>query len=117
MTMLRMRRWSRVIALAVLAATVRLPHVGLDDAACAPAAEGSYAPHHETDHAVRAAAQGGTDHCAICHLTRSTRMSRPAVALCAADCPVVELVAAETTSSACAAPHAQLPARAPPIRL
>ena len=117
MSLSRMRRWSRVVALAVVLTTVRLPHVGLDDAACAPAAEGTYAPHSETDHSLRSAAQPDSDHCAICHLTRSTRMSRPQVAACAADCPAVELIAAESTQSAFSAPHAQLPARAPPIRL
>ena len=114
MTSSRMRRWSRVVALAVMLATVRVPHVGLDDAACAPEAAGTYAPHNETDHAIRAAAQGASDHCAVCHWIRSARSSRPQVAACTADCPVLEPLPWDAVRSPFSAALVQVPARAPP---
>jgi hypothetical protein len=117
MTLLRMRRWSRVVALAVALATVRLPHVGLDDAACAPSAEGSYAPHNETDHSIRSAGQQASDHCAICHFIRSARSSRPPVAASAAYCPILEQIPGDAVRFPSVAPHAEVPARAPPSTL
>jgi hypothetical protein len=66
------RRWSRVVALVLLAATVRLPHAAADDDACAPwlliqSADGGMAVAQDSG------AAATPDHCAICHWTRLLR--------------------------------------------
>lgn len=77
MSLLRLRRWSRVVSVVLLcAAAGGLPHFAADDPGCLIPVE-SFDAHEETQHVVRAAGAVHTaDHCAICHWTRSLRSPR-----------------------------------------
>ena len=77
MSVLRLRRWSRLVSVVLLcAAAGGLPHSAADDPGCLTPVE-SFDAHHETQHVVGAAGGAHTsDHCAICHWTRSLRAPR-----------------------------------------
>src|SRR5918994_1887425 len=71
MRLWRGRRWARLLAMVLLAASTRLPHFGPDDPACAPLFAG-------TPTGVPALTEGlgaaeSPEHCAICHWTRLLR--------------------------------------------
>jgi hypothetical protein len=110
------RRWSRLLAVLLLLASGRLPHVAADDAACVPGSAEA-AAHDETRHAYRDGSVAHTDHCAVCHWARSLRAPGGASAAAAIE------VRPESSVVALAAHPPQGPfleglaARAPPARL
>jgi len=112
MSLLRLRRWSRALAVLLLVVSVRaLPHLESDDLGCLPALE----HHDDTRQAIR---PGGVpaqaDHCDVCHLTRSLRAPKPAPALCIAQITSSAPVRLDRAESPRAAVRRLLPARAPP---
>jgi hypothetical protein len=114
MRFMRTHRWLRLVAALLLFTTVRLPHVDLDDAACAPVPSGAYAAHDETQHALGTAKHDTTDHCALCHWTRTLRSSRPQSTGSIADSPRLAHLAGGAVAARPGATPASLPARAPP---
>src|SRR5215207_4690743 len=68
----RMRRWAHTVALVLLVASARLPHLGQDDQACASlVSDGSSQGRSALGAGSDAALQ--PEHCAICHWTRLLR--------------------------------------------
>src|SRR5690349_24381997 len=117
MRFVRVRRWTRIVALLLLVASVRPFHSASDDPGCAwPDAVSS----RDGGSALAKAtgtATGAQDHCAICHWTRVLRSP-----LTETGVTVVALSATATLESSgprvCLAPtHDHLPARAPPAFL
>ena len=116
MTLWQLRRWSRVVALVLLAATVRLPHAAADDEACAPwlsiqPADGGMAV--AQDNGVSPA----TDHCAICHWTRLLRSPLTPLGVLFAATGAATTLERGPQHSYVAPVHNHLPARAPPAEL
>ena len=71
MTPFRLRRWSRTVAVLLLAASAAgVPHLEKGDQACAPVMVGE---HDASKHAFRAPIAVEHAHCAICHWTRLPR--------------------------------------------
>jgi hypothetical protein len=115
MSFRQVRRWSRLVSMLVLLATISgLPHWAQDDGACLVVAADSYGSHDETQHVLVAGGREGQDHCALCHWTRQLRSPRHALS--------AAIVAIQPPSSVFRVParaHAapsldNLPARAPP---
>ena len=113
----RFRRLSRVIATVLLLAAARLPHVAMDDAACAPAAIPGVGEHDETQHVLHAAVDVKREHCAVCHWTRSLRSPRASLTIIndQVDPPTQVHGALEAAVASAVLRH--LPARAPPSLL
>jgi hypothetical protein len=117
MSLQRMRRWSRLVALMLLLAAIRgLPHLAQDDDACADL-RGSYQGHDETDHALGPAGQSHTDHCALCHWTRLLRDPRPALGPSVGDASLASRFYWSDVDVYAAPALEHLPARAPPAVL
>ena len=119
MSLSRMRRWSRLVTAVLLLATAcGLPHLDGDDLACLGGAfSGTYEPHDETDHGMRAGDHGDSDHCAVCHWTRLLRAPRPALGAV-----LDSIVPPSLLERSCAAARLtpaleSLPSRAPPAVL
>jgi hypothetical protein len=112
MILLRLRSSARVIALVLLAVSLRgVQHLQRDDDACVrPILD----QHDESKHVIGAATAVDHEHCAICHWTRSPRRASAAPAPFAA--PVASTIAFHRgQTSPCRAPALdKLPARAPP---
>ena len=115
MSLSRLRRWSRVVAvLLLMAAGPAMPHFAQGDFACDLAALAA-GEHDASKHGFRAAGDDAErDHCALCHWSRSLRS------------PLTPLGIAVTPAAPAAAEHGvvaavplspvleNLPARAPP---
>ncbi len=113
-----MRRWSRLVAMVLLFATMRgLPHLAQDDAECLPAAVGAYGDHHETEHSLLPAGLEAQEHCAICHWTRSLRSPRAEAAGWVSQFTPPSLVYGGADRPLSAPVLESLPARAPPASL
>ena len=111
-----MRRWPRVVALLLLVASARLPHVGQDDQACAPlSAEASSQDGSALIDGSGIASQ--PDHCAICHWTRLLRSPLTVVGVTAASVGPATVVARRALPFHVDPVNAHLPARAPPSTL
>jgi hypothetical protein len=113
----RLRRWSRVIAAVLLVAAIRLPHAAVDDAACMPAAIPSYGDHDESQHSLQPGSQAESEHCAVCHWTRSLRSPRTLLNLGAAEISPPGIVHRLDRAEVLPAVVENLPARAPPASL
>jgi hypothetical protein len=117
MSLPRLRRPSRFIAVVLLLAAARLPHIAGDDGACLPGAIPSYVAHDESQHSLESGSPHEDDHCAVCHWTRSLRSPRTAVASAAAQVNPPTLLHRSDAAAARSADVAHLPARAPPSAL
>jgi hypothetical protein len=115
----RLRRWSRVIAVVLLVAAIRLPHAAVDDAACMPAAIPSYGDHDESQHSLQPGpgSQAESEHCAVCHWTRSLRSPRTLLNLGVAELSPPSIVLRLDRAEVLPAVVDNLPARAPPADL
>jgi hypothetical protein len=112
----RLKRWSRAVALVLLAATVRLSHIAADDAACAPwlsiqPADGGMAV--AQDNGVSSA----SDHCAICHWTRLLRSPLTPLGVLFAASGAARPLERGPQHPYVAPVRPHLPARAPPADL
>jgi hypothetical protein len=117
MRLVRVRRWSRVVALLLLVASLRPFHAAADDPGCAWA--DAVSSHDGTSFLGKttAAASGTQDHCAICHWTRLLRSPLTETGFTVA-------ATAATAPLECVGPHGYVapthdhfPARAPPAFL
>jgi hypothetical protein len=117
MSLTRFRRSSRVIAAVLLLAAARLPHVAVDDAACVPAAIPGYGEHDESQHGFQANVPAGSEHCAVCHWTRSLRSPRAVLTLAVAEVAPPVIVHRIAEAEVVSAFLEDLPARAPPSSL
>lgn len=118
MGVLRVRRWSRLIAVALLFASAHgLPHFEPDDPACPSGPEESYAPHDETQHVLRPGGTADHEHCAVCHWTRSLRSPYGGVAGWALTLSPRAPVYKPSSRAHAALLADNLPARAPPAAL
>jgi hypothetical protein len=118
MSLVRMRRGARLVAVVLLvAAASALPHLPLDDEGClAPAAKWSQ-QHDEWQAGVRSASDQPRDHCAVCHWNRTVRSPRASIVAAVAQI-VPCLLVTETGWAVPPAPVLEnLPARAPPQTL
>jgi hypothetical protein len=113
MTLGEVRRWSRVVALVLLAATVRLPHGAADDQACspwlatAPATGGLGVAQDDGD-------APPPDHCAICHWTRLLRSPLTPLGVVVLPTGAATTLDRGARHSYVAPVNDHLPARAPP---
>ena len=112
MALSRWRRWSRVVALVLLAAVVRVPHNASDDQDCSPwlaiqPVNGGAAVAQD-DEATPA------DHCAICHWTRLLRSPLTSLGVMVAPAGTATTLERGPQNTYVAHAHNQLPARAPP---
>jgi hypothetical protein len=111
---LRMRGWSRAIAvLLVCAALPGLSHLAEDDAACLSAFE-AFTPHDHGRHAFRSGEPPHQDHCAICHWSRSLRTPRSVATAWAGPVRISDPVAPAADSPHLPPALEHTPARAPP---
>ena len=118
MSLLRLRRWSRMVSVVLLLASGGgLPHFAVDDPGCLTPVE-SFGEHDETQHALGAAgAPHSAEHCAVCHWTRTLRSPRAAAASLAPQA-VSSAGLFRLLSPVHLAPVMEhLPARAPPALL
>ena len=116
MTLCRWRRWSRVVALVLLAAAVRLPHSAADDQDCLPwlavqPADGGMAVAQDEG------ASQAPDHCAICHWTRLLRSPLTPLGVVVAPAGAATTLERGPQHSHVAPVNEHLPARAPPADL
>ena len=118
MTLDRVRRSSRLVAVMLLLAMFRgAVHLAQDDFACAPASGSAYQQHAETDHQLVSGDQPADEHCALCHWVRTLRAPRAVLAGW-----VAHLAAPTLLDRAPVRVHGtpflpQLAPRAPPARL
>ena len=116
MRLWRLRRWTRLVALVLLVASARLPHLGQDDQACAGlVAAGSSQDASGLIEASGVASQ--SDHCAICHWTRLLRSPLTIVRVTVASTGPAILVSQRALPVHADPVAAHLPARAPPAIL
>ena len=111
-----MRRWARTVALVLLVASARLPHVGQDDQLCASVTSNESSP----DDSVLGDASGAAsqpDHCAICHWTRLLRSPLTVVGISATNVGPATLVLRGAIPAHVDPVTGHLPARAPPALL
>lgn len=112
----RLRRWARTVALLLLVASARLPHLGQDDQACASfGSDGSSQDSSAFGAGSDAASQ--PEHCAICHWTRLLRSPLTAVGITTTNVGPAALVLRGTLPLHLDPIHEHLPARAPPALL
>lgn len=115
MALLRLRRSSRAIAALLLIASLRaIPHLESDDLGCLPVAD----EQEQASAALRPQSpEPASEHCDVCHLTRSIRAKRPTAALLVT--PTVQAQAIWTDGSVRprAADLHVLSGRAPPASL
>ena len=118
MALRHMRRWSRLVAVVLLLASVgAVPHLTQDDAACANVPAEAYGAHQETQHGLSAAGPEHQDHCALCHWTRSLRSPRTDAAGWSLELAPPTLVHRQSNRAHAAPSLDNLPARAPPATL
>jgi hypothetical protein len=111
-----MRRWARAVALVLLVASARLPHVGQDDQACAPVFAGG----SSQDYSALGAGSGvesQPEHCAICHWTRLLRSPLTSVGLTSGSLMPATVVLRHAPPLHVDPVDNLLPARAPPALL
>jgi hypothetical protein len=115
MALLRLRRSGRAIAALLLIASLRaLPHLESDDLGCLPVAD-------EQEQASASLRPQGTEssseHCDVCHLTRSIRAPRPSAALVVTPAVRVQAIWADWSVRPRAADLHVPSGRAPPASL
>jgi hypothetical protein len=117
MRLVRLRHWSRVVALLLLVISVRPFHAASDDPGCAwPDAvstrDGASALGKANDATTEA-----QDHCAICHWTRLLRSPLTGTGLTVAAIAPTTPFDSSRPGGYVAPTHDHLPARAPPVFL
>jgi hypothetical protein len=117
MSLTWMRRWSRLIAVVLLFAAARLPHLDADDVACVAWPTQADGAHDETKHGLRTATSEDGDHCAVCHWTRTLRSPGPDITVVLAHVALPSLLPASADGIVSASFVRNLPARAPPSAL
>jgi hypothetical protein len=117
MKLVRLRHWSRVVALVLLVVSVRPFHAAADDPGCAWPDTVSTRDGASSLAKASGTGSGTQDHCAICHWSRLLRSPLTGTGF-------TVVAAAATTPLECAGPrgyvaptHDHLPARAPPVVL
>ena len=110
MCLARLRRFSRGIALVLLASFWGLSHWTGDDA-CALIVEA----HDESRHAIGAATGETPDHCAVCHSLRTPRRPFGRISHVASPFLTGVVIDTSTASLHLDPAHTRVPARAPPI--
>ena len=113
----RMRRWSRLVAMILLLSAARgLPHLAQDDASCAQTDLGRDVRHDRAGQAMRAGSGllAADRHCAVCHFIRSLRSPLVVVDTGALQLAPPVLASSASSSSFSAPDLEHLPARAPP---
>jgi hypothetical protein len=116
MRLWRGRRWARLLAAMLLAASVRLPHAAQDDLACSALFAGA----SSQDGSTLIPGAGLTpqaDHCAICHWTRLLRSPLAADGVAIGGVGPATLVSRVPLSAPSDPVHQKLSARAPPSTL
>jgi hypothetical protein len=116
MRSVRLRRWARLVALLLLVASARLPHLGQDDQACA-ALFGGGSTQHESALVEGSGGATPVDHCAICHWTRLLRSPLTVVGVTIAHAGPAIPVSRRALPVHADPIHEHLPARAPPSTL
>ena len=111
-----MRRWARTVALLLLLASARLPHLGQDDQACAGSLSGGSSPEASALGAGSDAASQ-PEHCAICHWTRLLRSPLTVVGITSTHVGPATLVLRGALPLHVDPIDEHLPARAPPALL
>ena len=111
-----MRRWARTVALLLLVASARLPHLGQDDQACASLVSGGSSQDKSTLGA-GADTTSQPEHCAICHWTRLLRSPLTVVGITTTNVGPATLVLRGAIPLHVDPIHEHLPARAPPALL
>ena len=111
-----MRRRARTVALLLLLASARLPHLGQDDQACASVVSGG----SSQDASALGAGSDTTsqpEHCAICHWTRLLRSPLTVVGITTTNVGPATLVLRGALPFRADPVDEHLPARAPPALL
>ena len=111
-----MRRWARTVALVLLVASARLPHLGQDDQLCASLASDA----SSQNNSVLGAGSGTAsqpEHCAICHWTRLLRSPLTVVGISTTNVGPATLVLRGALPGHADPVNEHLPARAPPALL
>ena len=115
MRLVRLRRWSRVVALLLLVVSVRPFHAASDDPGCAwPDAVST---RDGASALVKAGGAATPDHCAICHWTRLLRSPRTETGVTVIAAPATATLETSGPRVYLAPTHDHLPARAPPAFL
>jgi hypothetical protein len=111
-----MRRWARTVALVLLVASARLPHLGQDDQACVSfTSGGSSRDNSALGNGSDAVSQ--PEHCAICHWTRLLRSPLTVVGITTAPVGPATLVLRGALPAHVDPVDEHVPARAPPALL
>jgi hypothetical protein len=111
-----MRRWARTVALVLLVASARLPHLGQDDQACASLfSDGASQDNSAFGNGSDPASQ--PEHCAICHWTRLLRSPLTVVGITTTNVGPATLVLRGALQAHVEPVNEHLPARAPPALL
>jgi hypothetical protein len=112
----RLKRWSRVVALVLLLASLRPIHTASDDEACSP-----WAPSTQSSTATLARengpSPGSQEHCAVCHWTRLLRSPLTQTGVTFAVAPATTPLERTRPGFYVSPTHDHLPARAPPALL
>jgi hypothetical protein len=111
-----MRRWARTVALVLLVASARLPHLGQDDQACASLVS-SGSSQDSSSFGAGSDAASQPEHCAICHWTRLLRSPLTGVGITITHVGPATLVLRGALPLQADPVHDHLPARAPPALL
>jgi hypothetical protein len=111
-----MRRWARTVALLLLVASARLPHLGQDDRGCAGFVSGG-SSEDASAFSVSSDAASQPDHCAICHWTRLLRSPLTVVGICTTTVGPATVVSRGALPLHVDPVNEHLPARAPPVLL
>jgi hypothetical protein len=111
-----MRRWARTVALVLLVASARLPHLGQDVQACASLfSDGASQDNSAFGNGSDPASQ--PEHCAICHWTRLLRSPLTVVGITSTNVGPAILVLRGVLPAHIDPVSEHLPARAPPALL
>ena len=111
-----MRRWARTVALVLLVASARLPHLGQDDQLCASLSSDESSQHNSVLGA-GSDAPSQPEHCAICHWTRLLRSPLTVVGITTTNAGPATLVLRGALPAHVDPVDEHLPARAPPVLL
>jgi hypothetical protein len=111
-----MRRWARAVALLLLVASARLPHLGQDDQACTSFVSGG-SSQDLSAFAAGSDVPSQPEHCAICHWTRLLRSPLTVVGISSTSVTPATLVWGGALPLHVDPVHEHLPARAPPALL
>jgi hypothetical protein len=112
-----MRRWTRVVALLLLVASVRPFHSASDDPGCAWPDAVSTRDGRSVLAKASDTTSGAQDHCAICHWTRLLRSPLTDIGLTVAASQATTALPSSGPRDYVAPTHDHLPARAPPAFL